>query len=289
MSWIREDINNPTVGSSTYPVAPSAMQPLTPFLRQGLLDQLDPRLLELRPRYQSDPILPYYNYNEPTYTRPPPLVLPVIPVAEEERIDVGVEETEPYMLTAHNTTHELLPLQMQLRHKVNQQLQEYHAQLLRSHENSSVKSPANFHYYVRDNAAPIMDKIGMPTYAYVQQTLISEEKQRSFTTKLELKNAYQVQNVQEKGLQTDLPERSQYTMNQPKNRIQVQLPQRAAPNPVDVVSSYNIAPPQPPTVAIQYGMYQGYDEPINLSMPKKGGLINPPPAHNNPANPVACK
>lgn len=336
MSAEQDDVSTQRVRFSTYPISASEMQPLTSFVRHGSLEHLEPRLIDLRPTYQSDAVLQasYFNYgdNASAFMLPTVPIAPslsTIPVLEEEKIDVGVEETDPNRLIVANITPEnfvTLPPQLELSLKISQQLQEYHHQLLRLHEDLMRKAqdPISWHRYFFENyplhtahsidkilhLPPVIDK-NRPYYAYVQQTLIREQQQRSASSgeqmtnvnrKIELKNAYEIQNVQEKCLQTDLPEQSQYNMNEYKNRLQMQLIQRSASKPIDLVTYNTPPPPLPPPPAVpspplpprqlppvQY-MFQGYEEPLDLAMPKKcdmterGLAVLPPPAHNNPAS-----
>lgn len=318
MNSEQEAISARRVSYGTYPVCAPVIHSPSSFVRQGLLEQSNPQL-ELQSMYQPNPFLQqtYFNYAE----NPVPYMVPTLPavpafpamqVVEEERIQVGVEETDPRGFIVANTTqgnHVALHPQLELRLRINQQLQEYHGQLTRLHEDLLRKrQEGNWSVFNLDSAQahtpqsidqlmhlPAVTDQNRPYYAYLQHTLIKEEPQRSMTSgdqmpninrKLELKSSYQIHNVQEKGLQTDLPE--QYNVNQYNNTLHVQMTQNATHhNPPNLVA-YNA--PQRPLAPVQHYMYENYDEPLNLTMPKKenwpewGMAIQPPPAHNNPAS-----
>lgn len=252
----------------------------------------------------------------------PVRALSTMPGDEEERIDVGVEIPELYQLFLTNALPEnsfFVPPQIELNLRISHQLHEYQIQLLHLHDNINHKPPDppdNQQQQVsientpkRNNAHSIENILTLPTSidnnrpgnAYLQQTSIREEQQRStisgdtmmnvngtfdFRSSHQSQIHNQIQNVPERGLQTDLPEPSQYYTNEFNNRLHLQLMQRSIPQPIDLVS-YNVPPrPSAPVqlAPVQY-IYQNPDEPLDLAMPKKYDktewVSTIPPAHNN--------
>lgn len=313
MSSKQDDVSAPGASFSTCSTSTFVMHPLNPFQRHGLMPPVDPRFLDLRRMYQPEPVLqaPYFNYAEnPSAFMVPPLVplvpsLPTLPVVEEEKIDVGVEGTGPNRLVVPNTTPENGQLQLELSLRINQQLQEYHAQLLRLHEDllQRAQEHNNRQRLLYENAPPVytgpsventlpavIDK-NIPYYTYLQQALVEQQRSAvcgdqmtNVNRNIQVKSDYQ---MQEKGLQTDLPEQSQYNINHYKNApgiFQAQLNQGSPSKPIDLVT-YNIQPRQ---LAAERYTFDVSNEPLNLALPKKIDMsewgLTPAPAHTNSAS-----